>query len=389
MRYEPADLFFVAGEASGDLQASLVARAAQGRRAGLSIAACGGARLRAAGATIVVDSSELASIGPLSVIPRIPLLYGILRWLDVSIRRRPPGLYVAVDAGAFNLRLIRRLRRAGYTQPIVYYFPPGAWLDNRDQARMVAENTLPLTPFVHQRDFYRGLGLGIEHFGHPLVSVIASRAPRALRTQPMIAVLPGSRAEEAARHTATLARAARDLARAFSARFVAVAATQRRAREIRRLWERAGGPPDLAISHEEATSVLADADLAWVASGTAVLEAALVGVPQVMFYVVSPAQFRLAQRWLPPALLASIALPNLVLRKRIVPELLQGEFTPERLRDETAALLEDAAARDRMLTGYEELRVALGPPDALERNAAYVVEQMDRAQQLVRKRAYS
>lgn len=379
MNYAPADLFFVAGEASGDLQASLVARAAQKLRPGISIAACGGTRLRAVGARIVVDSPELASIGPLSVIPRIPLLYGILRWLDVSMRRRPPGLYVAVDAGAFNLRLIRRLRQAGYRPPIVYYFPPGAWLDDATQARTVAETTRGLTPFAHQRDFYRGLGLPIEHFGHPLVSVIAPRTQPAIRAQPVIAVLPGSRAEEAMRHTAILARTASDLARTVTARFVAVAATERRAAQIRALWERAGGPPGLAISHEDATSVLADVDLAWVASGTAVLEAALVGVPQVVFYVVSPFQFRLAKRWLPPSLLSSIALPNLVMRRRIVPELLQDDFTPPRLREETLALLEQDDARERMRVGYEELRVALGPPDSLERNAAYIVEQMERA----------
>lgn len=327
----------------------------------------------------MVDSPELASIGPLSVIPRIPLLYGILRWLDVSMRRRPPGLYVAVDAGAFNLRLIRRLRQAGYRPPIVYYFPPGAWLDDATQARTVAETTRGLTPFAHQRDFYRGLGLPIEHFGHPLVSVIAPRTQPAIRAQPVIAVLPGSRAEEAMRHTAILARTASDLARTVTARFVAVAATERRAAQIRALWERAGGPPGLAISHEDATSVLADVDLAWVASGTAVLEAALVGVPQVVFYVVSPFQFRLAKRWLPPSLLSSIALPNLVMRRRIVPELLQDDFTPPRLREETLALLEQDDARERMRVGYEELRVALGPPDSLERNAAYIVEQMERA----------
>jgi lipid-A-disaccharide synthase len=379
LRYDPADLFFVAGEASGDLQASLIARTAQRQRPGITIAACGGARLRAAGARIVVDSSELASIGPLSVIPRVPLLYAILRWLDVAIRKRPPGLYVAVDAGAFNLRLIRRLRRAGYRAPIVYYFPPGAWLDDIEQARTVAGMALPLTPFAHQRDFYRDLGLRIEHFGHPLVSVIAKRPPRPVRAQPLIAVLPGSRAEEAARHTAILAHAARELARTTSASFVAIATTDRRARQIQTLWERAGGPSGFKISRNDATTVLALADLAWVASGTAVLEAALVGVPQVVFYVVSQAQFRLAKRWLPPALLSSIALPNLVMQRRIVPELLQGEFTADRLHEETNTLLEQDEVRERMLLEYEELRIALGPPDSLQRNAAYVVEQMERA----------
>ena len=377
MSYEPADLFFVAGEASGDLQASLVARTALRLHPQLRIAACGGERLRAQGVHIVYDSSELASIGPISVIPRIPLLYGILRWLEMSMRARPPALYVPVDAGAFNLRLIRLLRRGGYKNPIVYYFPPGAWLDDPEQARIVAELTLPLTPFAHQRDFYRGLGLRVEYYGHPLVSVIATRPFQSVRATPLIAVLPGSRAEEAARHVPVLAQAARRFSSGASATFVAVAATDKRALQIRTLWQRAGGPEDLTISREATTAVLASADLAWVASGTATLEAALVGVPQVVFYVVSQAQYRLAHRWLPPQRLTSIALPNLVMGRPIVPELLQHDFTAARLSEETLALLDQEAERERMHAGYNALRVALGPDDALDRNTAYIVNQME------------
>ena len=340
------------------------------------MAAVGGDRLRTAGMPIVYDSSELASIGPISVIPRIPLLYGILRWLDVAIRKRPPQLVVPVDAGAFNVRLIKRLRAAGYRAPIVYYFPPGAWLDDANQARVVATAARALTPFAHQRDFYRSLGLPIEFFGHPLVSVIAPRPPQPLRAAPLIAVLPGSRREETARHVGVLAQAARELRSRAGATFVAVAASEKREDQIRRLWERHGGPAEMTMSREDASLVLKRCDLAWVASGTAVLEAALVGVPQIVFYVVSPAQLRVAQRRLPKELLSTIALPNLVLRRRIVPELLQHEFTPERLVEETLKMLDLQVIRERLRSDYDELRVALGPPDSLERIAGFVVDQL-------------
>lgn len=376
MRYEPADIFFIAGEASGDLQASLLARAARDIAPGARMAAVGGDRLRGANVSIVYDSSELASIGPISVIPRIPLLYGILRWLDIVIRRRPSRLLVPVDAGAFNVRLIKRLRAAGYRGPIVYYFPPGAWLDNPDQARAVAGAATALTPFAHQRDFYQSLGLPIEYFGHPLVSVIATRPPQPVRRTPLIAVLPGSRREEVARHLSVLARAARDLRLHLNVSFIAVAASEKREAQMRAAWARSGGPPDLTISREDASTVLSRADLAWVASGTAVLEAALVGVPQITFYVVSQAQYRVAQRRLPKTLLSTITLPNLVLQRRIVPELLQDDFTPVRLVEETLKLLDQETQRDRMRADYEELRDALGPPDSLHRIATYVVERL-------------
>jgi lipid-A-disaccharide synthase len=376
LRYEPADIFFIAGEASGDLQASLLARAARDMQPGVRMAAVGGDRLRAAGMPIVYDSSELASIGPISVLPRIPLLYGILRWLDVVMRRRPSRLLVPVDAGAFNVRLIKRLRAAGYPGPIVYYFPPAAWLDNPDQARAVASAATALTPFEHQRDFYRSLGLPIEFFGHPLVSVIAQRPPQPLGQTPLIAVLPGSRREETARHLGVLALAARDLRLHVNANFAAVASSDKREDQIRASWERLGGPSDISISREEASAVLPRADLAWVASGTAVLEAALVGVPQIAFYVVSPAQYRVAQRRLPKALLWAITLPNLVVQRRIVPELLQYEFTPARLVEETLKLLDQDALRDRMRADYDELRSALGPSDSLQRIADFVVDRL-------------
>jgi len=132
----------------------------------------------------------------------------------------------------------------------------------------------------------------------------------------------------------------------------------------------------MTISREDTSLVLGRADLAWVASGTAALEAALVGVPQIVFYVVSPAQYRVAQRRLPKALLSSIALPNLVLQRRIVPELLQHEFTPVRLLEETLKILDQDVERDRMRSDYDELRIALGPPDSLERIAGFVVNQL-------------
>jgi lipid-A-disaccharide synthase len=377
LKYQPADIFFIAGEASGDLQASLVAQAARKKRPGLQMAAIGGDRLRALPMPIVYDSSELASIGPISVLPRIPILYGILRWLDVMLRKRPSRLIMPVDAGAFNVRLITRLRASGYRAPILYYFPPGAWLDNPNQARAVASAALALTPFEHQRDFYRSLGLPVEFFGHPLVSVIASRPAQALRPTPLIAVLPGSRREETARHLPILAQAARDLGRHVATTFVAVAASERREQQIRSLWARAGGPGDMKISREDTSTVVRRADLAWVASGTAVLETALVGVPQVVFYVVSPAQARVALRRLPKALLSSIALPNLVMQRPIVPELLQDAFTPARLIEQTLRLLDQDAERERMRADYEELRAALGPPDSLDRIAAFIVEQLE------------
>jgi lipid-A-disaccharide synthase len=378
LKYEPADLFFAAGEASGDLEASLLAAQAKLISGSLSVSALGGERLKAAGARLLYDTTELASIGPLAIIPKIPKLYFLLHGLDRDMRKRPPGVFIPVDAGAFNLRLARLLRQGGYANPIVYYFPPGAWLDNPEQARAVANLTLPLTPFAHQRDFYKAQGLRVEYFGHPLVSVISPRAGKTTGERATIAVLPGSRREEVARHVPVLARAAAKLTRAASVSFYAVAASDARARQIRMLWAGLGGP-EMLVTRENVADALAAADVAWIASGTAVLEAALVKVPQVTFYMLSRAQRRIAARVLPKHLQTRIALPNLVLDRDVVPELLQDDFTPDNLRDHTLALLGNQELRHRQLASFDEFRAALGPPNALERIATFVVEQLGRA----------
>ncbi len=377
MKYEPADLFFVAGEASGDLQASLLATAARRLRPELTLSGVGGERLRQAGAKVFYDSPAMASIGPLSILPKIPMIYGILRWLDVVMRRRPPRLFVPVDAGAINMTLVRLLRKRGYAGPIVYYFPPGAWFDNLEQARTVAALTLPLTPFAHQRDFYARHGLRVAYFGHPLVSVIAPRATQPSSEATLIAILPGSRREEIERHVPTLARAARELGRTASLSFVAVAASPSLANRIQMLWARSAGPGTLSITQTSAVAALQSANLAWVASGTAVLEAALVKVPQIAFYVVSPGQRRLANRRLPAHLLNRVTLPNLVMQREIVPELLQEHFTMSNLVELTTAFLERESSRRAQLEAYDSLRDALGPVDALARIAAFVVSQLE------------
>ncbi len=369
----PADLFICAGEASGDLQASLLVGALKRIRPGLRVRAVGGDRLRAAGAEVVLDplADGWASIGHLNAYVKIPRLLAVMLRLAESLLRDPPALLACVDFGAFNLRMLEWLRFRGYRGRAVYYFPPGAWLDREQQARKVARVSEALTPFEHQAAFYRGLGLPIAYFGHPLTSVIAPRPATALGDPPRVAVMPGSRVEEVSRHLPVLAAAARTLAATRPIRFSVVAASDELARTIASSWPTESGGAQ-AVKREDAVPVLSGADAAWVASGTAVLETALRGVPQVTFYRLSDVQYRMVERRLPWLITGFITLPNLVLGSEIVRELKQGGFTPDALIAATTPLLEDGPQRRAMLSAYERLRAALGPPDALERIAAHV-----------------
>jgi lipid-A-disaccharide synthase len=377
------DVFLVAGEASGDLQASLLTQAMRAIRPELTFAGVGGERMRAAGVDVVLDSvgAEWASMGPISAYFKIPWLLMVMLGLAERIRARRPRLLVCVDFGAFNLRMLEWLRFTGYRGAALYYFPPGAWLDNAAQARKVARVANVLTPFAHQRDFYRSLGLAAEFAGHPLVESIARRAASPRRDRPRIAVLPGSRRDEVSITLPVLAQAACRAHDLWGAQFRIVAASAARAAQINALWSAAGGPVDIDIVRSDAAEAVVDADLAWTTSGTAVLEIALRGVPQVAFYRLTDALYRIAQRRVPHIVRGPITLPNLIAGHVVVPELLQYDFTPEELIEKSRALLDDAGAAAAQANGYEEVRALLGPPDSLQRIAAHVVGLIDRGPQ--------
>jgi lipid-A-disaccharide synthase len=360
-------VFFSTGEASGELLAADLLGALRAR-VPVDAEAVGDERLERAGARIVQRNRGWASLGVFEAVRRLPrTLAGGLR-VAFALRRNPPDLVVLVDFGAFNLRLARMLRALGFARPIVYYAPPSAWLDSVKRARAVAALCDPLTIFRHQAEFYRGLHLPIGYVGHPIVSTIAARAPRAAPPPGggTIALLPGSRAGEIERHTPRLLDA---LARVRETRpdvratlVAANADAQRHAEHL--LSFRSPLPVEIV---RDARFALREADAAAIASGTAVLEAALIGTPAVALYVLSDAQARIARRVYHGRY---VTLPNLVLDEPVVPELLQEAATPTALADALGELLADPG---RQRDAYARLRDALGPPDALQQNADWVL----------------
>jgi lipid-A-disaccharide synthase len=308
-------------------------------------------------------------MGPIEAVGKIPRLLGVLFRTARRLCARPVDVVVLVDFGAFNLRLAKLLRKWRYAGPIVYFFPPGAWLDNAGQARAVAENTLPLTPFVHQRDFYQSLGLPVAYFGHPLVSLVAARAalPPAPADGGTIALLPGSRKTELTRHLPLLFAACRlILTKRPHAAFVLGAADADAELIVREIAAEFGDVPlEIVAGAREA---LDRADAAFVASGTAVLEAALREVPCVSLYVTSAAQAKIGRRVYRGRF---ITLPNILLDRALVPELIQEDATPVNLALAVLGLLVDPSAQ---LAGMREVRALLGPADSLARIAEFVAD---------------
>ncbi|MDQ6827041.1 MAG: hypothetical protein M3Z14_07585 [Candidatus Eremiobacteraeota bacterium] len=360
--------FFSTGEASGELSATVLADAIARVLPDASFAGIGSERMQEAGFDLMWNTRGWSSMGPLGALSRIPKLTAILFATASRLLRHPADLVVLVDFGAFNVRLARLLRRFGYAGSLLYFFPPGAWLDNLRVAQIVAAHTAPLTPFKHQRDFYRAADLPVAYFGHPLAGLYTMRRSRPAPPYDggTIALLPGSRRGELTYHVPILLRAARRLQIVRpNAQFIAGAADRQAKRFIAQTAQRCRFDGIHIV--DSAIEALESADGAWIASGTAVLQAALLGVPNVAFYVVSAATARIARRvYRGPY----ISIPNLVLRRAAIPELLQEAATPENLAQSLHTTLQNP---DCQYAAFTELRTALGPADALAQCADFAV----------------
>ncbi len=364
MRY-----FLSTGEASGELNAVLLARAIRAYDPQATFEGIGAERMRAENIALFRDHTGWASMGPLAAIPRVPKLLATMWQTAAHIARTKPDLVVLVDFGAFNVRLAKTLRyRLRYGGPVMDLFPPATWLDNENVARAVAGTTVPVTAFSHQYEFYKSLELPIMFFGHPLTSQYAQRAARAAppANGGTIALLPGSRGGELAYHVRPLVGAYRLLkAHRPNLRGVFGAANADGERTLERAIRRAQ-LRDVTIVRGVAAAV-AEADAAFVASGTAVLETTLMGVPAISLYVIAPILVAHARRVYSGRF---ITLPNLVLGRELVPEFLQKDATPERLAEAMETLLRDPAVQT---ASFGEMRARLGPEHALDHCGKFAV----------------
>lgn len=364
MRY-----FLASGEPSGELSAVLLAREIAQVDSQARFEGIGGERMRAEGIDLWRHFEGWASVGPLAAIPKLPAMAVRLLAAARHIATTKPDLVVLVDFGAFNVRLAKLLRgRFGYTKPILDVFPPGTWLDDERKARDVAAHVVPLTAFEHQYQFYKSHQLPIVYFGHPLAAQYRMRAarPPAPADGGVLALLPGSRAGELRAHVPVLLDAVAHLQKTRP-RLIAVAgAAHARARAFLTdaIASRNARGVDVVDGLQNA---IAAADAALCASGTAVLEVALSGVPVAALYIIAKALEKHARRVMARSG-PYITLPNLVLRRNVVPELLQDHASGRNLALAADALLADPSSQ---LAAFEELRERLGPPDALQRCARF------------------
>ncbi|REJ82212.1 MAG: lipid-A-disaccharide synthase [Acidobacteria bacterium] len=380
------------GEASGDLHGARLISALRedsDSRPGaqhlgeLEVYGIGSDELAAAGMRLVADSRAIAVIGLIEALRVVPHAFRIQRRLLAEVERRRPDVALLIDAPDFNLRLAKKLARRGI--PVVYFISPQVWAWRQSRVhliRRIVDKMLVLFPF--EADFYRQHDVPVEHVGHPLVDEIAARPQRwdEAPTMPSptggpeslsgrtVVLLPGSRRSEVGRLLPLMLEVGSRLV-ASGARVRLIVARSLDGDWLRATAQEARPEGFGAIELVEANrhDAIAEAHVALCASGTATLEVGLLRTPMVVVYKVAPLTYWLGRRLVA---VPHIALVNLVLGRRAVPEILQGEAEPEAVEAAVRELARGGEATETMRRHLAELREKLGQPGAARRAAVAV-----------------
>lgn len=364
----------VAAEASADLHAARVIKALRARIPKARFVGIGGEACAAEGAELIAEAKELSVMGFSDVLFALPRILGIMRRLYRLAQEEDISAALLIDAPDFNLRVARKLNT--FSIPVVYFISPKLWATRAGRIELVrrhVQHMLVIFPF--EVAYYAEKGIHVEYVGNPLVEQMADRYDRAssrslLGLDPdtrVVAMLPGSRGGEIDRLGPALGQAARELAQQDKVRvMIPRAPTISRERLVNAL----GGEEHLQIVDGQAREIMAAADAAVVAAGTATLEAALVNVPTLMVYKVSWFSALIYRMILK---IKHISLINIIAQRGVVKELWQEAVTRDNIIQATRSLLQ-GEGRETMLKAYQEIRDQLGRVDTAASVASVLIE---------------
>ncbi|MDQ3171278.1 MAG: lipid-A-disaccharide synthase [Acidobacteriota bacterium] len=373
----PLTIMLSCGEASGELYAAALAREIHALAPGTRIVALGGADLKAAGVEILADYHGISVTGLSEALRVVPRSLALIRELGRAADRIKPDVFVPIDFPDFNFGLMRAMAKRGV--PVVYYISPQLWAWRRGRMRTMkrlVRKVLVIFPF--EEAIYRDAGVDAEFVGHPLVDLAAPSADRetlrarfgAGASQPLVALLPGSRANELRAILPDMARAAAIVAaRLPNARFV-LARAPRLADDLFAPLADAMPGIDVPLVRAAADDVLSASDVVITASGTATVQTALHERPMVIVYRVSPVTSFIGRMFVT---LDTFGMVNLIAGERIVPELVQERFTPEAVADEVVSLLTDDARREAMIDRLRDVKERLGGKGGARRAAEAIL----------------
>lgn len=363
----PRRVMLVAGEASGDARGAELVRTLRQRSPSVELFGMGGANLRDAGMKVAYDIAEVTGVvGIWEILGNLRRLWLAYRLLRRLLLERRPDLLILIDFPEFNMRLARVARRRGVA--VLYYVSPQVWAWRRYRIRKIASRVDAMAVvFPFEADLYRDAGIKVVAFvGHPLVDAVSPGKDRAASLRAMgldegkltVALMPGSRTKEVASLAGPMIEAAGRLAQERDVQFVLIRASTIERGELERAA--AGASATVRIADGNGYDALAAADLVWVASGTATLEAGLLQKPMVIAYRLSPLSY-----WVGRLLVRveHIGMVNIIAGERVVPELIQDEVTADRIVAETRRMLRPEVNRS-VVRKLAAVRHRLGPPGA-------------------------
>ena len=358
-----------AGEASGEMYGAQLIEALRRRDSSLTFFGAGGERMRAAGCDIVVDAKDLAVVGITEILSHLPKIYALFQKLVRAADEKRPTLAVVIDSPAFNWRVARQMRKRGI--PVVYYVCPQFWAWRQGRVRLLrkyVDKALVIFPF--EEKFYRDRGVDATFVGHPLADLPApaitrndyAAANRIAPAKQWITLMPGSRRKEVRMNLPTILAAAERMGGEYEF-LLPVARTLDSSflEELIAQQQRPAAPlPPIHLVPESLPALL-HSRAGIVASGTATVEAALMGTPFVMVYRVSPLTYALGK---PRVKVPYFAMVNLIAEQEVVPELVQHKFTVENIVTEMNKIIPNGEPRTRMIEKLAAVKARLSRRDS-------------------------
>lgn len=371
------NVMIVTGEASGDLHGASVARVLKELQPDIHIYGVGGRAMNAAGVELICDIQELGVVGIVEVVKKYPHIKGVFDKLVQVLKRDRPDVLLVIDYADFNMRLARRAKEIGIK--VVYYISPSAWAWRRGRAKHIAQSVERVAAiFPFEADVYEEAGANVSFVGHPLLDIVepsmdqeqAYRFFKADPLLPIITLMPGSRKQEIENLLPEMLKAVVLIKQQYPSIqcYLPLASTisLTRVEEII-----AQHNVSVRVTHKNTYDLMGISTFIIAASGTATLEAALMGVPTIIVY-------RLAYiTWLLGKLLVKlpyVGLPNIVAGKQIVPELLQDDVQPARIAEYATVWLEHPEKLAQVRDDLHDMKIKLGKPGAVRRVAEVVLE---------------
>jgi lipid-A-disaccharide synthase len=370
----------MAGEASGDLHGGNLARALLAERPTLQLLGVGGSRMREAGVELLFDVRDLAVVGAVEAVHSLRRLWQVYRTLLATVERTPVDAVLLIDFPGFNLKLAKAMTQRGV--PVLYYIAPQIWAWRRgriEKIRRRVRKLFVILPF--ETELYHNAGIDAEFVGHPLLDLVpraGSKADACAQCDldpaaPVIGILPGSRRSELQYLLRPMLEAAALIhAQVPAVQFILPLAETLQPAEVEKALEAAAVP--IRLVQRQTYDVMRAAEVLLVASGTATLEAALIGTPMVIVYKAHLLTYVLARLVMR---VACIGLPNVIAGRAIVPELWQYDVTAENMAAQALALLSHPERAAAMRTELSALRRQLGSSGVPERVARGIVRYLD------------